>query len=139
MYRANYPNSGADVLDDRARFRPEAIRACRRLARGKPWRGTVRERLAKFRACLRGLAAAYGIPCPRLRYLPASFDCYRERDNTIVLAKLSVVTLLHEFAHARGFDERRACRFSLNLFRRVFPRSFARCRFEGHMLVARGR
>jgi hypothetical protein len=45
------------------------------------------------------------------------------------------VTFLHEFAHARGFDERQACRWSINLFRRCFPRSFASCRQVGHTLV----
>ena len=46
-----------------------------------------------------------------------------------------MLTYLHEFAHARGYDERGACRWSLNLFRRCFPRSFARCRPVGHTLV----
>jgi hypothetical protein len=49
--------------------------------------------------------------------------------------KLSVVTFLHEFGHARGFGERQACRWSLNLFRRCFPRSFARCTACGHVLL----
>jgi hypothetical protein len=42
---------------------------------------------------------------------------------------------LHEFAHARGADERQACRWSINLFKKCFPRSFARCRVIGHTLV----
>jgi hypothetical protein len=61
---------------------------------------------------------------------------YRPACHTITLTgKLSVLTYLHEFAHARGADERQACRWSINLFRRCFPRSFARCRAVGHTLV----
>jgi hypothetical protein len=52
-----------------------------------------------------------------------------------MFGKLSVVTYLHEFGHARGYGERKACRFSINIFRRVWPRLFARCRHERHMLV----
>ena len=56
--------------------------------------------------------------------------------NRINLPTLSVVTYLHEFAHSRGADERQACGWSINLFRRIFPRSYARCRHQGHMLIA---
>jgi hypothetical protein len=48
--------------------------------------------------------------------------------------RLSVVTYLHEFAHALGHGERGACRWSLNLFRRVFPAQFARLGTCGHTL-----
>ena len=51
------------------------------------------------------------------------------------VGRLSVVTFLHEFGHALGYGERGACRWSINLFRRCFPRSFARCRQAGHTLV----
>ena len=54
------------------------------------------------------------------------------RANCSGKTRLSVVTYLHEFAHAMGRDERGACRWSLNLFRRVFPEQFARLRTDGH-------
>ena len=57
-----------------------------------------------------------------------------------LIGKLSVVTYLHEFAHARGADERQAVAWSVNLFARLFPRSFARLDQHGHTLVIqRGR
>lgn len=133
-YQAHYPATVAEVLDDRITYRPQALAAVRRLARAKPWRGTPTERFAKLQACLRELAAAYGIDCPRL--MIGSVDCYVPAANLIQLTPgLSVVTLLHEFGHARGFDERQTCRWSINLFRRCFPRSFAACRQDGHCLV----
>jgi hypothetical protein len=141
-YRANYPATVAEVLDPTQTFKPAALRAVRAFARSKPWRGSIAARKAKFRRLNRALAAAYGIARPRLVFqgVEAGADSgrsnYRPASHTITLAgKLSVLTYLHEFAHTRGADERQACRWSLNLFRRCFPRSFARCRAVGHTLV----
>ena len=133
-YRANYPATVAEVLDDSIRFKPAALAAVRDLARAKPWRGTPDERLAKLRRCLLELSTAYGIEPPRLTV--GAIDCFIPAFQQIQLtARLSVVTFLHEFAHARGFDERQAVRWSVNLFRRCFPRSYARCRHVRHTLV----
>jgi hypothetical protein len=46
-----------------------------------------------------------------------------------------VVTVLHEWGHVLGLGERGACRWSVNLFRRVFPREFERLARVGHLLV----
>jgi hypothetical protein len=140
--RANYPATVQEVLDPAMRFKLAALRAVRVFARRKPWRGTVARRKAKFARLNRDLAAAYGLAEPRLAFrgveanAPSGASHYRPATHTITLAgRLSVLTYLHEFAHARGGDERRACRWSLNLFRRCFPRRFARCRAVGHTLV----
>jgi hypothetical protein len=140
-YRRNYPRSVAEVLDDRMTFRPAALRAVRAFARSKPWRGTFAERWDKFMALRQALSEAYGV-APILEFhgteQPGAVGngAYWPAFNKIVLVgRLSVVTFLHEFAHARGADERQAVRWSVNLFRRCFPRSFARCRQVGHLLV----
>ena len=144
-YRANYPATVAEILDDHMTFRPECLRALREFRRSKPWRGSYRERCLKFRSLNASLAQAYGLPTPKLT-LPdqesnaTGNGCYRlwrGRHWITLFDRLSVVTYLHEFAHARGYDERRAVRWSVNLFRRVFPRSYARCRHEHHMLIRR--
>jgi hypothetical protein len=141
-YRRNYPATVQEVLDPAPRFERLALRAVRAFARSKPWRGTMEERKDKFRRLNRELAGAYGIAEPRLAFQgveagsTSGLSNYRPAVHTITLiGKLSVVTYLHEFAHARGADERQACRWSINLFRRCFPRSFARCRPVGHTLV----
>jgi hypothetical protein len=141
-YRANYPATVAEVLDPALTFRPAALRAVRAFARSRPWRGSVGERKQKFRRLNRDLAAAYGIAEPRLVFqnveagAGSGASSYRPACHAITLAgRLSVLTYLHEFAHVRGADERQACRWSINLFRRCFPRSFARCRAVGHTLV----
>jgi hypothetical protein len=141
---ANYPSTIAEILDDRKTFKPAALAAVRRFARSRPWRGTLAEKKAKFERLNQELAEAYGIACPRLIFRGVEDNptvgngYYRPAAHTIALiGKLSVVTYLHEFGHARGYDERKACRFSVNLFRRAFPQSFARCSTMGHVLVRR--
>lgn len=141
-YRRNYPATVREVLDPSLTFRPAALRAVRAFARSKPWGGTLAQRKDKFRRLNREFALAYGIAEPRLVFdnveagTGSGASSYRPSTHTITLAgKLSVLTYLHEFAHARGADERQACRWSINLFRKCFARSFARCRAVGHTLV----
>ena len=87
------------------------------------------------------LAGIYRISAPKLvfgeldgsssgasHYLPGQHEI-------VLLGRLSVVTYLHEFGHARGHDEREATRWSTNLFRRCFPHQYARLIHRGHILL----
>ena len=135
----DYPETVAEILDNRMTFNPNALRAVRAFAKSKPWRGTIEERQQKFRQLNTDLSAAYGISAPTLVFagFGAGDSCdssYRPATNTITLTGLSVVTLLHEHAHARGMGERGATRWSVNIFRRCFPKSYAGCQQVGHML-----
>ena len=138
--RHDYPNSVAEVLDPLMKFKPAGLRAVLAFARTKPWRGKLEDRKEKFRTLNRALAAAYGIPAPQLVFArldggDSGRSCYIPRLNAIVLVgRMSVVTYLHEFGHARGMGERAACRWSLNLFRRAFPKSWANVKFDGHVV-----
>lgn len=141
MPRDNYPETVNEVLDPNAKYKPAALRAVRSFARSRPWSGSLDERKEKFRRLNHDLADAYGIPEPELAF--GSLDGSHSGNSHYIpafhritlLGKLSVVTYLHEFAHSRGMGERGACRWSINLFRRCFPRSFARLAHAGHMLV----
>ena len=148
MPSGGYPSTVAECLSDRARFRRGVVPAVREFRRAGPWRGTLEEREAKFRRLNEALARAYGMPAPELRFegIPSrgsgSFSgassCRRGGDGSPAVitmrGRLSVVTYLHEFAHALRRDERGACRWSINLFRRVFPEQYARLRADGHTL-----
>ena len=130
--RGNYPRAANDVLDPPMIFKPEAANVVARFARSKPWRGdqlTKRERLHK------ALSKAYGINATmEFRLGMGSF--YDSKKRLIVLATPSVITQLHEFAHAlNGSDEEYAVRWSLNMFRDHFPLSFSRLRFKGHLAL----
>lgn len=138
---AIYPQSVVEVLDTQRKYKPAALRAVKDFARSKPWAGSLMERQEKFRVLNEALAAAYGFEAPKLVFginetMDGGSGCYLPALRTIILkGRLSVVTYLHEFAHfLYGGSERTACRWSLNLFRRCFPRSWARLRFEGHMV-----
>lgn len=138
----DYPATVSEVLDDAKTYRPAAIAAVKAFARSKPWQGDLSERQVKFRVLHQALCLAYGIQ-PTLIFQNDESKCsggssFALASNAIRLTgRLSVVSFLHEFAHARGMNEKQACRWSINLFRRCFPKSWSRCRFEGHM-VRRG-
>jgi len=141
-----YPASVRELLDPTIMFKPEALRAVRFFARSRPWHGTLDERHHKFSTLHDDLCAAYGLdPKPRLIFgndhqTCSGKSCFITAMSTIVLrGRLSAVTYLHELAHARGMNERQACRSSINLFRRCFPKSWGNVAFDGHMIRRRGR
>jgi len=141
MPQDQYPSSVLEVLDDNMSFKPAALRAVRAFAKSKPWRGDIDERKDKLRGLNEALAAAYEMPKPDVVFGQSDGGSsggsyYHPTRHQIVLnGRLSVVTYLHEFAHSRGRGERDACRWSVNIFKRCFPRSFARLVHQGHMLV----
>ncbi|MDB5320336.1 MAG: hypothetical protein JWN40_1967, partial [Phycisphaerales bacterium] len=136
---SDYPQTVAEVIDPPVRFRLGVIAAVRRFKRSKPWRGTEDERKAKFERLNRDLCGLYGKQTHLQFGLldgedSGSSHYVRSTDTITLCGRLSVLTFLHEFGHALGKDERAACRWSLNLFRAVFPVSFARCMAVGHTL-----
>jgi len=141
MSESDYPRSVVEVLDQSMTFNPLALRAVQSFAQSHAWRGTIDERHQKFRRLHDDLCRIYGLdPQPRLiignETLSCSGNsCFIPAMNTIILrGRLSVVTYLHEVGHARGMNERRAARSSINLFRRCFPKSWSRVTFDGHMI-----
>lgn len=143
MYHSDdfYPPSIDDVLDDKMKFKPAALKALREFKRSKPWRGTQQERIAKFQKLILDLSAAYGVKPPEVDFSGVNEDgdsgssYYSPVFRTIVLrGKISVTTTIHEMGHFLGRGEWGATKWSVNLFRRIWPKQFAKCRTEGHML-----
>ena len=142
FYPRSYPQTVVEVIDPRITYPPAALRAVRAFAATKPWSGSLEERISKFRQLNRDLSAAYDLPEPELAFEhldggSSGRSSYCPLQHRITLrGRLSVVTMLHEHHHARcGPDERSACRWSINLFKRCFPRQYARLAHDGHMLV----
>jgi hypothetical protein len=130
----NYPKTVDEILKDKT-YKPETLRALRAFKKQKPWHGDESIRREKFAVLHKALCEVYGKQT-RLSF-EAGWAHYSQADDCIFLPKLSVVTYLHEFAHALyGHSERTACRWSVNLFRRVFPKQFAKCSRDGHLLRA---
>lgn len=112
-HRLSYPSSVSEVIDDDISFRPATLEAVRRFTAFRPWRGAVEERKAKFAALHANLCGIYGkFSMLTFGVLDGSFSgdsSYCPSTDTITLrGRLSVVTYLHEFAHALGSDERGA-------------------------------
>ena len=62
---------------------------------------------------------------------------YNRSSHTIhMTGKLSVITALHEFAHAMGRNEGGAVKWSVNLYRVTFPRLFASMEHDRYMLYS---
>ena len=137
----NYPEAVIEVLDDDIQYPLAVTDAMKSFAETNPWKGSQNLRKKKFQRLNRDLARACSIQEPTLEFGlldngSSGASYYRPRDHRIVLVgKLSVVTYLHEFAHALGFDEEAACRWSINLFRRCFPRQYSRLIHVGHTLL----
>lgn len=135
-----YPKTVEEVLDDSIKYRPATEEAILNFKKSKPWRGTKRERQKKIRILLRELAGAYDIYTPQIVFVHVNAGSfYFPRANLIVLeqetdGRYSVVTLLHEFGHALGKNEVETCRWSINLFRKFFPKSYGRLVPKGHLL-----
>jgi hypothetical protein len=61
---------------------------------------------------------------------------YDPLTHTITLrGKFSIITSLHEFGHARGFDEEDTVIWSVNIFKRLFPNSFIKLVGADHMMI----
>jgi hypothetical protein len=60
---------------------------------------------------------------------------YNKEEDIITLNNTSIISALHELGHwLLGDSELLACRWSVHLFKRIFPKAFARLHWEGHLL-----
>ena len=85
------------------------------------------------------LALYYGIPakvffhCPEIHDSCSSYaSLYLDgRKEIHMVGKLSIITLLHEFAHLLGANEDEARAYSISLFKRCYPRAFGKLKQDG--------
>lgn len=110
----------------------------------KVWRGNLEERKAKFRWLHEQLKQIYNVPEDlTLKFVeiteePCSSGAsyYDPVSHTIFLTgRLSVITYLHEFAHVLGFNQEFATKWSLGLFKLIFPKSYQRLVNSGNGLM----
>ncbi len=138
---ADYPETVAEVLDDKIVYKDETHAAIKRFKGSHPWLGSKKEMQSKFLQLNEDLAKSYKIETPQVVFVPkfAYGSCYFPIGNLIVLeeetdGRYSVVTFLHEFGHAMGKGERSTCKWSINLFRLHFPKSYEKLEPRGHLL-----
>lgn len=125
-------------------FNKKTLRATKELI--KNWGNDTEEKnLTKMKKWIREVSEIYQINFPMLKIITHAGDgCYSPLLNEIYMARLSIVTLLHEFRHAmqaqgkapqfcrhqpweaKGGAEDDARAWSLSLYYKVAPRSFKR-------------
>lgn len=139
-----YPPSAINLIDDEMAYRQGTIPAIRAFKRNYGGTDMVSDvRLSGIRILVYRLCQVYEVEpitvtTSFLHGGPGNGSyCPATREINLV-GRLSIITTLHEFAHAiYGPSEVQAVRWSINLFKRVWPRQFAEMSEEGHMLRRR--
>jgi hypothetical protein len=129
----NYPTK-EKIMEKEVKFKPEVIMAI------KDWKKTDwtinktdNTHLSLYRL-LSKLAIIYDKQDLCITNQPV-FSHYNIKTHTINLENNSIVTALHEFAHhIFGPSELQACRWSIWLFKKTFPNSFQKLKWDGHMI-----
>lgn len=129
-----------NLIDDTMTFKPEAIRALREFKALRTGRGSDDDRLAGMQTLIDALASAYEVRCP-VRVVARDINGGFSGNSSVRLmedvnvppyflitmtGKLSIITLLHEFAHIRfnSGNQVKVQKWAVNLFRKVYPRQF---------------
>lgn len=135
-----YPQSVEEVLDDRMKFKKGVVEALLEF-KGKRTKEDT-ERLGAMADLVEDLSTIYEIATPSFKAegLQANgfsgASSYNQETHEITMrGKLSVIALLHEFAHVLGKNEWDAAKWSINLFRKVYPDEFERLQANGHVLI----
>ena len=134
-------NRDENIIDLEYTYKIGAIPALSKFRKKKTFKLNTEERFEAMKELIEDLSAVYEIETPTLRMESinggsSGLSSYSPVTNTIVMrGKLSIITLLHEFAHAKGEDEHEARVWSVNLFRRVYPEQFSRLRQVGNMFI----
>ena len=138
----SYPSH--PMFDDQMKYKRETIKAMKKFKAANPWKGTVDERFEKFTALCDELKVIYTLPGLELDahiqrpYSTSVSSCYCPSEKLILLSgRFSVITFLHEFAHAMDKNEFGATRWSVNLFRKIFHEKMDALKSNGHCLIRR--
>ena len=137
--KTKYPTK-EQIMEKEQIFKMEVIKIV------KDWKETdwkfnknldAKQKYLSLEALALNLGIYYKKPI-KVSYQPTLESCiYSPVLKTICLNQsLSVISLLHEFAHhLLGSSEFKACRWSVWLFKKTFPKSFEQLKWKGHMLI----
>lgn len=106
----------------------------RKVKKNSPWNNDTK--FQTLQLLIGDLNQAYNTDC-NLEYNNIPSPCYIPISKTIVMNNsLSIISVLHEFAHHLfGPDELKACRWSVWLFKKTFPKAFDKLTWQDHMLI----
>jgi hypothetical protein len=122
----------------------QTIAMLREFKEMNPWKGSVEERKAKFEWLYESLNNIYGrqtklsieVPNNIKEWYSSGGSYYSRVSDTVHLrGRLSVITALHEYAHALGGNEVAAYCWSNYLFRTVWPEKAVKLKPMGALMV----
>ncbi len=136
-----YPTS-QEIMEKPIKHRLEAIEAIRgwKITDYPGWKDKATgEKLLALYRLITSLSIVYNKPVcvtngHEYHYSPLSSTIILDSRNP------SIISTLHEFAHhIKGPSESKACKWSVWLFKKVFPKAFAKLEFipNSHMLCKR--
>jgi hypothetical protein len=131
-----YPTK-EEIMAEEQKFKPEVLKIVR------SWKRVVWDkdqavdgRYIQLKVLAQALGVVYNNPV-QVKYCPEDYTChYNIKEKTISInSSASIISLLHEFAHHLfGSSELKACRWSVWLFKKTFPKAFQKLEWKGHML-----
>jgi hypothetical protein len=148
----DYPENATDVIKER-KYKPDVIRAMYALKRQKFYAADNNRKKELICELHEKLCAIYGKTttlafklkedapievCQGMDFLDVFVGSRYDKvaGKITVVGKPSLITYLHEFAHSVfGDSEKKACEWSLNLYKRVYPKDFAKLTPVGHVMV----
>lgn len=137
-----YP-SATEILRKNHKHRPTVIKAVKAWKREVWYPARAGDHEARFKAIeelvVRLAKDFYDKPV-KVVWKPDAVNSssfYTPKNETITICgEPSIVTALHELAHHLfGESEDKACKWSVHLFRKTFPKAFGELHFSGHMLT----
>jgi len=139
---SNYPATVNEVLDENFKYKKGVIPALRMFKSYRTGEYPTEVRLAGMRILVVRICEVYEVIPSKVAAedIDGSFSgrsSYSRSENLITMrGKLSIITLLHELAHCiYGAGETQATRWSVNLYKRVYPEQYAKLNHQGHCLV----
>lgn len=135
----NYPEK--PIWNDDMKFKSATIIALQAFKAQYPYKIGYEKRKEGLQALNRALDSVYGRNVVLDFHSPEledSFQSHYDRltDTITMVGKLSIITYLHEYAHALGKDEYGAVKWSLSLFKRVYPIAFEKLNPLNHCMVS---
>lgn len=113
------------------------------------WKGRIRERKQAFLMLNRAfndtfkrdIVLRFAIPKRFKEWQPSGMSQYVPPpiDAIVLSGRLSMVTFLHEYAHALGCNQKESQEFALGVFKSVFPDKWAKIdKSQKHFVIKEG-
>jgi hypothetical protein len=131
--KTKYPTK-EEIMNNPMKHKKEVIQTLKEFKKLPHPNGITYEDLYGLLTCL---SSVYNKPLYITNIPPQQGCSYDPINKTIHLDNSnSIISALHEFGHhLYGSSETKACRWSVWLFKKVYPKAFTLLEWKGHLLV----